>query len=587
MYPYSLVGNCQVSALVSALGSVDWMCMPRPDSPPVFGKLLDPEGGTFAVEPSPDVSTHQEYIKNTNVVLTTFSSKNGSKFEIIDFCPRFVLYGRRHRPHTLFRIVRPISGSSRISVKCQPVNGWEKKKVTPIRGNSHLQYNIGEHYLRLTTNMPLTYLIEESSFLLQEPLYFTLSWDAPIEDDLKRVSEEFLSQTIQYWQTWVKYCSTPTLFQEETIRSALTLKLHCYEDTGAILAALTTSLPEEDGTQRNWDYRYCWLRDAYYVLSAFFSLGHFEEMEDFLKFLLNIANTKNTLSPVYKLDQTLPLPEIVHSGWLGYGKSGPVRTHNQAAEHIQNDVYGEMLLTLAPIFHDERFHHLRSKELEALVIKLVHQCHDSIGQPDAGLWEFRGKTQEHAFTNLMCWAGLDRAKGIKARGFLKGLSLDLDEAINVAMVSVERSVKHEILRTGPDDISLDAALIQLPTLRYPNQILCENTVHAIERGLSYSDINDLSGFLFRYKKEDDYGTPKSAFLLCSFWLIQSLVRLGEVERAKTVMKNVLTSSNHVGLLSEHFDPKQDIQLGNFPQCYSHVGVINAAFAISPPWNDVF
>jgi len=435
--------------------------------------------------------------------------------------------------------------------------------------------------------MPLTYLLEEKSFLLQETLYFTLSWDYPVEDDLKRVCEEFLSQTRQYWQTWVKYCSTPTLFQEDTIRSALTLKLHCYEDTGAILAALTTSLPEEKGGQRNWDYRYCWLRDAYYVLSAFFSLGHFEEMEDFLKFLLNVGASRDFLSPVYKLDQTLPLPEEVHTNWLGYGGSGPVRTHNQAAEHVQNDVYGEMLLTLVPIFHDERFHHLRTKDVEALLIQLGSQCAKHIGKPDAGLWEIRGGMQQHAFTDLMCWAGLDRLKGIHERGFLSGMKMDLALEAGRAMGAVESAIQHEILRAGPGDKSFDAALLQLPLLRYPNRVLCENTVHAIERDLAVSENLPFSAFLYRYKKEDDYGKPKSSFILCSFWLVQALARLGEMQKAKDIMVELLKAKNHVGLMSEHFDPAQFEQLGNFPQCYSHVGVINSAFAVSPAWHEVF
>ena len=267
--------------------------------------------------------------------------------------------------------------------------------------------------MRLLTNMPLTYLCGETPVILTSKMYFALTWGLGIEDDLVKVSHEFLDQTTKYWQTWVKQCSIPVIYQEEVIRSALALKLHCYEDTGAILASPTTSLPEEPGGPRNWDYRYCWLRDAHFSLSAFPNLGQFEEMEGFLKFLLNVGyaceQSHDRLAPVYKLSQDLPLPEIEHANWQGFLGSRPVRSHNQAAEHVQSDVYGEMILTLAPIFFDNRFLDLRTKEHEALVANLVRLCERSISQPDAGPWEIRNGWKEHSFTNLMCWAGLDRA----------------------------------------------------------------------------------------------------------------------------------------------------------------------------------
>ncbi len=277
-----------MSALVSEMGSIDWLCLPRPDSPPVLGKLLDPEGGHFSVEAMGEYSGSQSYLPNTTILITTLTGKDGSQFKITDFCPRFYLHGRMYRPMMLFRIVEPVAGSVSLKVRCKPVNGWEKEYLHPTRGNSHLRYEYGGDDLRLTTNMPLTYLCEETAFSLKEPLYFALTCGLGVEDDLVSVAKRFLVQTTEYWNTWVKHCSIPTLYQKETIRSALTLKLHCYEDTGAILAALTTSLPEEAGSTRNWDYRFCWLRDAYFVLSAFHKLGHFEEMEGFLKFLISI-----------------------------------------------------------------------------------------------------------------------------------------------------------------------------------------------------------------------------------------------------------------------------------------------------------
>jgi GH15 family glucan-1,4-alpha-glucosidase len=590
MYPYGLIGNCQLSALISQTGSIDWLCLPRPDSPPVFGRLLDEQGGHFAIEGAGKCVGLQRYLPNTSILTTLITTEDGSQFEITDFCPRFYQHGRVYRPIALFRIVRPIAGSPSIRASCQPVEGWSKKPIRPVRGNSHLRYERHDDAIRLTTNMPLTYLNEESVFLLKEPIYFGLTWGLGIEEDLIDVSHRFLNQTIHYWETWVKHCSIPSLYQTETIRSALTLKLHCYEDTGAILAALTTSLPEEIGQTRNWDYRFCWLRDAYFVLSAFHSLSHFEEMEGFLKFLINVAerheDSRDRLRPVYRLDQSLPLPEAVHSNWSGYKGSIPVRSDNQAAEHVQNDVYGEMALTLSPIFLDERFRHLRTTDHERLLGRMGKFCAQNIAKADAGLWEIRNGWQEHSFSNLMCWAGLDRIQKIKDLGFLPNLDFDLAQARRTAESAVCSGVHDGSLRNGPHDPSLDSSLLLSAILRFPDDASVRETVLRIASELRLQAQTDFSSFLYRYRRKDDFGLPQSAFLICSFWLVQALARIGHTAQAQEVMRDAVAAANPLGLLSEHYLPNERQQAGNFPQAYSHVGQINAAFAISPAWTDI-
>ncbi len=585
MYPYGLVGNCQTSALVKQDGSLEWMCCPRPDSPPVFARLLDGDGGYFSIEGTGNYQGQQSYLPNTNVLKTMLSDDHGNKFVITDFCPRFEQHGRNYRPISLFRVVSPLAGSPTIKVVCRPINGWEKSPLKPIRGNSHVRWETRNEDLRLATNMPLTYLMEETPFTLKDTIYLGLTWGFGIEEDIPQVTQRFLAQTIEYWHRWVKHCSTPSLFQKETIRSALTLKLHCYEDTGAILAALTSSLPEEIGATRNWDYRFCWLRDAYFTLSAFHNLGHFEEMEGFIKFLLNIAQKhdhyKERLHPVYRLDQSLPLPEIEYLNWRGYHNSQPVRNNNKAAEHIQNDVYGEMILTLAPIFFDERFYSLRTPDHEDLLAHLGKFCAKNISQPDAGLWEIRDGWQEHSFSNLMCWAGLDRMEKIQQRGFLKDLNLGTAKAS--AERALRSSVKAGVLRNGPKDESLDASLLLLPLLRFPDDHLCRMTVEKISEELK---LKDGDAYLYRYIRRDDFGSPQSAFVICSFWLAQALARIGKADDAMQIMNKLMPASNSLGLFSEHFYPGQRLQAGNFPQAYSHVGQINAAFMISPPWTDV-
>lgn len=588
MYHFGLIGNCQASALISEAGSLDWLCFPRPDSEPVFGRMLDPQGGSFSISPSVESGKNifnQEYIQNTNILQTRVVLDNGASYMITDFCPRFEQYGRMYRPNSVFRIVEPISGSPSIRVSCNPVMGWNKNPSPKIQGNSHLRFEHALGEMRLTTNMPLTYLSEEAPFVLKEKVYFALTWGLGVEDDLTNVSESFLKNTIEYWRSWVKHCSIPTLYQKETIRSALALKLHCYEDTGAILAGITTSLPEELGGQRNWDYRFCWLRDTYFVLSAFHNLGHFEEMEGFLKFLINIAHkhesTPERLHPVYNLSQELPLPETIHENWSGFLGSSPVRSNNQAAEHIQNDVYGEMILTLAPIFFDERFNHLRTKEHEELLSNLGVFCARSISQPDAGLWEIRNGWKEHSFTNLMCWAGLERLLRIKEKGYLQNISIDIEAELKRAEKSIRDLVVDGSLRNGVNDESFDASLAQLPILHFPDHQLNNDTVTSIINALG-SD----PGFFYRYLRTDDFGKPNSSFVICSFWIVQALAVLGRIEEASVVMRSAMNAGNSLGLFSEHFLSNQKVQSGNFPQAYSHVGQINAAFAISPLWRTV-
>ncbi len=593
VYPYGLIGNCQTSALISAAGTVEWMCAPRPDSPPIFGRLLDPDGGHFSIT-SPigakEPATSQQYLPNTNILITTVTSPNGDAFQVTDFCPRFEQYGRIYRPAALFRLVEPLRGTPAIRVSCQPVSGWDKVPVPPVRGNTHLRYDIRGESLRLLTNMPLTYLCEEIPVALTRKFYFGLTWGLGIEDDLIKVTHDFLEQTARYWRTWVKHCSVPLLHQQEVIRSALALKLHCFEDTGAILAAMTTSLPEEAGGPRNWDYRYCWLRDAYFALTAFNNLGHFEEMEAFLNFLLNIAHThehsRDRLRPVYTLSQGLPLPEIEHTNWAGYGASIPVRSQNQAADQVQNDAYGEMILTFTPIFFDERFFDLRTKDLDGLLGHLAQLCVRSIGERDAGLWEIRGGWQEHSFTNLLCWAGLERLERIQQAGHLRSIALDLTAARLRAAQALLRGVQEGSLRNGPSDFSHDAALSQLAILGYPDRHLCESTVLHIVEDLALKRDDADTGFFYRYVRKDDFGTPESAFVICSFWIAQALARLGRLAEARHILDRVRAAANHAGLFSEHFMPGSNIQSGNFPQAYSHVGMINATFAVSPPWSDV-
>lgn len=592
MYDYGIIGNCQISALVHASGSIDWCCLPRPDSPPIFGKLLDPEGGHFQICPADQSRGWQQYQPNTNLLETLFTDAQGNSFIVTDFAPRFEQYGRMYRPSTLIRIVTPVRGHPHIKVSCRPVRGWSKEVIRPMRGNSSLRFEGLEDHLRLTTNMPLTYLVDEIDYPLTHTTYFALTWGSPVEEDLETVCQSFLRKTTLYWRTWVKHCSIPPAFQREVIRSALTLKLHCYEDTGAILAAITTSLPEEVGAVRNWDYRFCWLRDAYFSVTAFYKLGHFEEMEGLLEFLFRCLQGSDVkrLKPVYRLDGTLPLPEIAQDNWAGFKGTTPVRAGNQAAEHVQNDVYGEMLLTLSPLYFDDRFSHLRTREYDDMLHMLAAKCNESLHEPDAGLWEIRDGWKVHAFTLLLCWAGLDRYERLLAEGRLRG---DLGQARawkEAANTELQKAIKNNVLWNSSMDLTADASSLLLAVLGYPDAELGRATIAEVKASLAVyrkgASAGSSPSFFFRYKRQDDFGVPNHAFLICSFWMIQALAKVGEKDEAQRILEETLHAANGLGLFAEHFDCDTGLQTGNFPQCYSHVGLIQAAFSVSPSWDDV-
>ena len=581
----ALIGNCQLSALVSRSGSITWSCMPRFDSPPVFASLLDDlDGGDFSIHPADGSIGTQRYIPNTNVLETTFSSGDGS-FRVLDFAPRFLQFERSFRPTKLVRIVEPLSGTPRICVRCEPILGWSRLRPRREFGSHHIDFHGYSELLRLTTNAPLSYL-DGDAFALTTRADFVLSWGSPVEEGLEALCDRFLLETIRYWQQWVKHCDIPPLYQEQVIRSALALKLHCFEDTGAIVASMTTSIPEAPGSGRTWDYRYCWLRDAFYTLGAFRLLGHFEEREQFLHFLLNIASasTDLDLAPLYRIDGKTDLDERLLTDWPGYLGEQPVRVGNQAAQHQQNDVFGEMVLALTPLFLDARFREQASRPALDLIERLARKAIRVAGQPDAGIWEYRAEWRPQTFSTLMCWAAADRMSRI-AEVHRPGDAAEFRSAA--------ARIREEILREALDPArgclvadykgtEVDAALLQAVTLRFldPSDERLIATVNAVQRDLA------LDGWVRRYRINDGFGVPTVAFTLCTFWLIEALGATGRIREARELMERINDVQSPLGLLSEDVDPKNGRMWGNFPQAYSHVGMIHAAFAASPRWGEV-
>ncbi len=591
---YGVIGNCQVSALVSRRGKVAWCCMPRLDSPSIFASLLDEEmGGGWSIEPAPDSSgipweTRQHYLRNTNVLVTVWSSGRGDSFEIIDFMPRFEREHGYHRPSQLMRVVRPLQGIPRIVVRLRPRfdYGREEPRITPITGGA--VYQGQDTTLFLKSDAPITYVLQESAFDLKESLHFALSYGAPFEGTLRFDVEEQLDRTIAYWRQWAKHCNIPFEFQNEVLRSALALKLHIYEDTGAIIAATTTSIPEGPEPGRCWDYRFCWLRDAYFVVSALNRLGQFEEMEHFIRYLQNLCASEPSriLQPVYGIGGEKVLVERELPWLRGFRGLGPVRVGNAAYKMDQHDVYGEMVLAITPTFFDRRLDRTDQGQALANVQQLIEQAVHCFDLPDAGIWEFRGTKKHSVFSKLMNWAAVDR--GIRIAGHIGRHDLVGEWApvrermrTDIEQQGWNEFVGHYTQSYGGD--APDAANLLLPAynfISYRDERF-QKTIDAYDRILR------VGRGVYRYRTADDFGVPKTTFTICSFWMCDALWGAGRKAEARELFSSVIHQANHLGLLSEDMDPETGELWGNFPQTYSHVGLILSAMRISQAWEDAF
>ncbi len=581
VYNMGVVGNCSFMAYIDTNSDVKWMCWPKFDSSFIFGGLMDEDkGGEFKIEPNTDYYTSKQYyIENTNVLCTEFESEFAS-YKVTDFAPRFEQYERKYKPLMLVRKIEPVKGTPRIKVKCAPRGRYGELIPETYEGSSHIRYMGLGKQVRLSTNIPLQYVMKEKVFVLNEPMYLILTWGVPLEGPLEATAEEFLSKTIKYWRNWVKSTSIGNLYQKNIVRSSLILKIMQYEDTGAIVAAGTTSLPEHPGSGRNWDYRYCWMRDSYYTLNAFNNIGHFEELERYFHYIENtMVSEENRFQPLYTITGTKKIEEREFDlkGYMGNNK--PVRIGNDAYTHIQNDVYGQVLVTLLPIYVDSRFISSEKISSDRLIIHALEMIEKTMDEPDAGLWEFRNLAQKHCYTFLFHWAGASAVMKIaKNFGndelFEKAKRLKDKAAENIEACYVEdKGYYAQAIGTE----NFDASCLQLITMKYldPSSDRAKRHLECMEEALRSDD-----GLFYRYKHEDDFGEVKSTFLICAFWYVEALASVGRVEEAISFFENLLKYTNHVGLLAEDVDASTGSQWGNFPQAYSHVGLMNAAYTIS-------
>ena len=588
------IGNCQVSALVDRAGRFVWGCLPRVDGDPAFCSLLDdkpPAGedafGFWEIDIDRHRQTVQYYMRNTPVLVTRHEDENGSAIEVIDFCPRFARNGRKYRPVAFARIVRPVAGSPRVRIRLRPATNWGEKQAKTTRGSNHIRYLMEDSVMRLSTTAPVGWIEDERMFRVERPLYCFFGPDESFADDIAASLENMLTRTVEEWQQWSRSLATPYEWQEAVIRSAITLKLCQHEETGAIVAALTTSIPEHADSQRNWDYRYCWVRDAYYTVQALNRLGALDVLESYLEYLRNIVdNAKDGhIQPLYGVGGEATLVEREAPALSGYRGMGPVRVGNQAYEQIQHDAYGQIVLSNAQAFFDHRLLRVAGRDDFDALEPVGERAWEKFDKPDAGLWELRTKSHVHTYSAAMCWAACDRlANAAQVLGLFERAIFWRDRADQMRTRIEEAAWRPDTQRMsatfGGDD--LDASLLQLLDLRFlaPDDPRFKSTLEAVEGGLRRGS------HMLRYATEDDFGLPHTAFNVCTFWLIEALHFTGRDADARELFEEMLSRCTPAGLLSEDIDPVTGELWGNYPQTYSLVGVINCAVLLSKPWSAI-
>ncbi|WP_191993000.1 glycoside hydrolase family 15 protein [Sphingomonas parva] len=595
--------------MIDSEAGLVWACAPRVDGDPLFCSLLSPrsEGGESAApsaggsEPAPaalprgewrmslenQVSVEQTYLRNTPILITRLTDADGGVAEIFDFCPRFEREGRMYRPVAFARIVRPISGAPRLRVALNPATNWGERDAATTRGTNHIRYLLKPQPMRLTTDAPVGQILEGRAFRLEEAKHFFLGPDEPFTGNVGHTLSTMLHLTTEDWRDWVRGLAIPLEWQRVVIRAAITLKLCQHEETGAIVAALTTSIPEAANSGRNWDYRYCWIRDAYYTVQALNRLGALDVLESYLGYLRNIVDDAKggLIQPLYAVSGEKRIEEWEAPALAGYRGMGPVRVGNAAYYQVQHDAYGQIILSNVQAFFDERlFRKATVEDFQALerVGERAWETHD---QPDAGLWEYRTRSAVHTYSSVMNWAGCDRLANAAAVLGLDDRAALWRERAQKIRERIEKDAwfaEGERFGASFGGGETDASLLQLVDMRFlaPDDPRFVRTFEAVERELRRGE------HMLRYAAEDDFGLPETAFNFCTFWLIEALHLAGRSDEARALYERTLERLTPAGLLSEDTDFETGELWGNYPQTYSLVGLINCAMMLSKPWSAI-
>ena len=583
----AVIGNGRTAALVNPEARILWWCLPRYDGDPVFSRLLSgaEEKGFTDVVLDGLVETQSNYVRNTAIVISEMTDRNGGRIRVTDFAPRFHIHGRTFRPPQLMRIVEPLAGMPRVTIRFRATHRYGEPVTTRTAGSNHIRYWRDEVPVRLTTDAPLSYIENEASFVLTRPVNMVFGPDEPFEGALASTCRDFTDKTRDYWQEWVRRLAFSIDWQDEIIRSAITLKLCNFEETGAIVAALTTSIPEGPGSGRTWDYRYCWLRDAFFVVSALNRIGATRTMEDFISYILTISTGREgAVDPLYGIVPTDGLDERIAPALSGYRGDGPVRVGNAAAGQVQHDVYGSIIMAATPMFFDRRLPRPGDAALFHSIERLGEQAARLALAPDAGLWEFRERQNVHTHSAAMCWAGVQRLEAIAAHLGLSdrarywgGRADTIREEVLQRAWNPKRNVFAGAF--GGDDLDASSLLLAELGLIAPDDPRFVSTVEAIARELR-RDFH-----VMRYVAADDFGVPETAFLICRFWLIDAMWDIGRRDEAREMFADALNLRNRYGLLSEDVHPATGKLWGNFPQTYSMSGLILTAIKLSRSWGD--
>lgn len=591
----AVIGNSSVAALVDRQARIVFASLPRLDSDPVFCSLLRggdaagaaPADGALSIELKDYDGSEQSYLDNTAVLHSVLHDKNGGSVEIVDFAPRYDLHNRTHRPPMLVRRITPVAGRPMIRVLARPMSDYGGSQLKSVRGSHHIVYYSDRQRQRMTTTIPVSYVMEERYFRLDQQHWILWGPDEPVDADLEELCRRYFETTMGHWRLWVRGLTIPFEWQQAVIRAAITLKLCMFEETGAIAAALTTSIPEAPNTIRNWDYRYCWLRDAVFVIRALNRLSVTRTMEQYISFITDVIDVaqEGAIQPVYGISREADLTETIAEALAGYRGMGPVRVGNAAYEQVQNDVYGSMVLAAVHLFFDHRL--LRKPANEELYDQLEFlgkRAVEAFDKPDAGPWELRGTASVHTFSSMMCWAACDRLKRIaRILGRTDRTEHWSGEAERLKSEILRRtwsSSRNSFVSTF-DGNELDASLLLMAQIGFvqasdPRYVA---TVERIGQELKRGD------FIYRYVVRDDFGEPETAFLICTFWYIDALAAIGRTVEARALFDKIMTYRNRFGLFSEDVDPKTGELWGNFPQAYSMVGLINSAMNLSLSWEE--
>ncbi len=584
----ALIGNSCVAALINQQARIVWWCFPLFDGDPVFSRLLtgDEEKGFCDVTLHGLTSCESRYVRNTAIVETILTSADGAVLRVTDFAPRFDRFERPFHPPQIIRRLEPVSGMPRVAIRVRPTHNYGRPTANAVVGSNHIRYVGGPHVVRLTSDAPLSYIVNEITFPLTQPVNLVLGQDEPFLTAIDSTCREFLDHTRDHWLDWSRNLAVPFEWQEAVVRAAITLKLCSFTETGAIVAAHTTSIPEAPGSVRNWDYRFCWLRDAYFVVEALNRLGATQTMESYIHYITTIAIDNGPIQPVHGIIPFTPLDEKIAPELAGFLGHGPVRVGNQAVNQTQNDVYGSVVLAAAQMFVDERLPAMGDEPLFRMLETLGERALACAFEPDAGLWEYRTRERPHTYSATLCWVACDRLARI-AR--MLGLA-DRAAYWKTSAVTLRERILGEAwdetqgaLTGAFGEPALDASVLLVAKLGLlpASDPRFVKTCEAIGRTLVRK------GRVMRYTAPDDFGPPETAFLACNFWYADALASIGREAEAREMFEAILLNRNAFGLLSEDIHPDTGQLWGNLPQTYSMAGIINTATRLSSSWEEAW